>query len=58
MLNYLRGSIEEVDAEAKGFANSGIGVVFGDGTEDVAQRGSAEADAAELEAGFSKVSEL
>lgn len=53
-----RRGVEEVDAEFESTAHGGEGLVTGDGTEDVAKRGRAEADAAELEAGVAKLPPL
>lgn len=51
-----RGGVEEVDAEAEGLADGGEGVAVGDMAEDVTERGGTEADAADLEAGVTKLS--
>lgn len=56
--NYLRGSVEEVDPEAKSSADGGDGVGFRDDSEDVAERGGAESDAAELKARVAQRPEL
>lgn len=55
---YVRGGVEEVDAEVEGAADGGAGDVAGDVAEDMAERGGAEADGADAEARGAELAEL
>ena len=55
---YVRGGVEEVDAEVERAADGGAGGVAGHVPEDVAERGGAEADGADAEARAAQLAEL
>ena len=55
---HVRGGVKEVDAETKSFADGRGGVVFRDGSKDVAERRGSESDAAQSEPRVSQGPEL
>lgn len=55
---FVRGGVEEVDAEVERTADGGAGGVAGHVPEDVAERGGAEADGADAEARAAQLAEL